>query len=125
MACAGITVWGGLANAGLKAGETVALVGAGGGLGRADVVIDARMGKEKVIEEVKKVTDQKEVDLALTLRDAPGPAALACATDYQDAWHHDTDCSEHDITVKTNPFYGLKDIPHLVEVSFFLDAQVV
>lgn len=34
MACAGITVWGGLANAGLKAGETVALVGAGGGLGR-------------------------------------------------------------------------------------------
>ena len=34
MACAGITVWGGLVNAGLKAGETVALVGAGGGLGR-------------------------------------------------------------------------------------------
>ncbi|KAL8879037.1 MAG: hypothetical protein Q9192_008320 [Flavoplaca navasiana] len=101
MACAGITVWGGLVNAGLKAGETVALVGAGGGLGhlgcqfahaqglqvigidardegldlarssRADVVIDARIGKEKVIEEVKKVTDEKGVDSALTLSDAP------------------------------------------------------
>lgn len=34
MACAGLTIWGGLVNAGLKAGETMALVGAGGGLGR-------------------------------------------------------------------------------------------
>lgn len=31
--CAGITVWGGLVRAGLKAGETIALVGGGGGLG--------------------------------------------------------------------------------------------
>ncbi|KAI4244175.1 MAG: hypothetical protein L6R42_010536 [Xanthoria sp. 1 TBL-2021] len=38
MACAGITIWGGLVNAGLKAGETVALVGAGGGLGRKSVL---------------------------------------------------------------------------------------
>ncbi|KAL8654075.1 MAG: hypothetical protein Q9226_003573 [Calogaya cf. arnoldii] len=107
-----ITIWGGLMNAGLKAGETVALVGAGGGLGHlgcqfakamglqvvgidardpgldlartsgADVVIDARIGKEKVVEEVeevKKVTDQKGDDSALTISDAPGAAALACA----------------------------------------------
>lgn len=38
MACAGITIWGGLVNAGLKAGETVALVGAGGGLGRKSLL---------------------------------------------------------------------------------------
>ena len=76
----------------------------------ADVVIDARIGKEKVAEEVKKVTDQKGVDSALTLSDAPGAAALACAITKVsqseddivrctalmkmiDAWHHDTDCS--------------------------------
>ncbi len=45
----------------------------------ADVVIDARIGKDRVIEEVKKVTDQKGVDSALTLSDALGAAALACA----------------------------------------------
>lgn len=53
------------------------------------------MGKEKVIEEVKKVTDQKEVDLALTLRDAPGPAALACATDYQGEPVRRRNCQMH------------------------------
>lgn len=45
----------------------------------ADVVIDARIGKEKVVEEVKKVTGQKGVDSALTISDAPDAAALACA----------------------------------------------
>lgn len=109
MACAGITIWGGLVRAGLKAGETVALVGAGGGLGHlgcqfaramglqivgidardeglelarnsgAHVVIDARKGKEKTIEEVKKVTNGNGVDSAITLSDAPDAAALACA----------------------------------------------
>ncbi|KAL8843272.1 MAG: hypothetical protein Q9176_002225 [Flavoplaca citrina] len=178
MACAGITVWGGLVNAGLKAGETVALVGAGGGLGHlgcqfahaqglqvigidardegldlarksgADVVIDARIGKEKVIEEVKKVTDQKGVDSALTLSDAPGAAALACAITkiaqppevlvpyheliFRDIRIHGSLISprlktesvrmldfvaEHDITVRTNPFFGLKEIPRLVELA--------
>lgn len=109
MACAGITIWGGLVRAGLKAGETVALVGAGGGLGHlgcqfakamglqvvgidardeglelarqsgAQIVIDARVGKEKVVEEVKKVTGGAGVDSALTISDAPDAAALACA----------------------------------------------
>lgn len=109
MACAGITIWGGLVRAQLKAGETVALVGAGGGLGHlgcqfakamglrvvgidardeglelarlsgAHVVIDARLGKDKVVEEVKKVTDGAGADAALTISDAKDAAALACA----------------------------------------------
>lgn len=37
LACAGITVWGGLVRAGLKFGESVAIVGAGGGLGHLGV----------------------------------------------------------------------------------------
>lgn len=45
----------------------------------ADIVIDARIGKEKVVEEVKKVTGQKGVDSTLTISDAPDAAALACA----------------------------------------------
>lgn len=109
MACAGITIWGGLVRAGLKAGDTVALVGAGGGLGHlgcqfakamgfrvvgidardeglelarhsgAHVVIDARLGKDKVVEEVKKVTDGAGADATLTISDAIDAAVLACA----------------------------------------------
>ncbi|KAL8852556.1 MAG: hypothetical protein Q9221_002552 [Calogaya cf. arnoldii] len=123
----------------------------------ADVVIDARIGKEKVVEEVKKVTDQKGVDSALTISDAPGAAALACAITkmhgtmiqiaqppevsvpfheliFRDIRIHGSLLSrrlktesirmldfvaEHNITVKTNPFFGLKEIPHMVESSIF------
>jgi propanol-preferring alcohol dehydrogenase len=37
LACAGVTVWGGLVGAGLQAGETVAIVGGGDGLGHLGV----------------------------------------------------------------------------------------
>ncbi|KAL8642455.1 MAG: hypothetical protein Q9228_000843 [Teloschistes exilis] len=183
MACAGITIWGGLVRAGLKAGETVALVGAGGGLGHlgcqfaramglqivgidardeglelarnsgAHVVVDARRGKEKTIEEVKKVTNGNGVDSAITLSDAPDAAALACAVTkmhgtmiqiaqptnvsvpfaeliFRDIRIHGSliapryeaqrmldFVAEHNITVKTNPFYGLEEIPKLVELA--------
>lgn len=110
LACAGITVWGGLVRAGLKAGDTVAMVGAGGGLGHlgvqfakalslrviaidardeglslakdcgADSVIDARKGKKKVVEEVKKLTGGRGADATLNLSDhetaAPTGAAV-------------------------------------------------
>ena len=109
LACAGVTVWGGLLRAELKAGETVALVGAGGGLGHigcqfakamglrvvgidardeamelargcgADVVLDAREGEEKVVEEVKKVTNGEGADATINLSDASTAAGLACA----------------------------------------------
>ncbi len=92
LAYAGVTVWRGVLQVDLKAGETVALVGAGGGLGHlgcqfaralglqvvgidardeglelakasgTNVVIDARQGKDKVIEEVQKVTNGMGAD---------------------------------------------------------------
>lgn len=108
LACAGVTVWGGLLRADLKAGETVALVGAGGGLGHlgcrfakalglrvvgieareealrlarecgADVVVDARKGDEEVVKEVQKVTEGRGADATLNLSDADTAAGLAC-----------------------------------------------
>ncbi|KAL8996944.1 MAG: hypothetical protein Q9169_003650 [Polycauliona sp. 2 TL-2023] len=114
----------------------------------ADVVIDARIGKAKVLEEVKRVTDQKGVDSALTISDAPDAAALACAITkiaqppevsvpfheliFRDIRIHGSlllrrlksesirmldFVAEHGITVKTNLFLGLKEIPHLVELA--------
>ncbi|KAL8761285.1 MAG: hypothetical protein Q9184_002580 [Pyrenodesmia sp. 2 TL-2023] len=44
MACAEITIWGGLVRAQLKAGETVAIVGAGGGLGHLGCQFAKAMG---------------------------------------------------------------------------------
>ncbi|KAL9014208.1 MAG: hypothetical protein Q9173_001139 [Seirophora scorigena] len=150
MACAGTTTWGGLVRAGLKAGETAALVEAGRGLGHAgcqfakamalqvvgidardkgldlartsgaQIVIDARGGKEKVVEGVRKVTDGLGVDSALTVSDTPDTAALACAITkmqrrmVQIAQPPDVSIL---ITVKTNPFFGLQEIPNLVELA--------
>lgn len=109
LACAGVTMWGGLLRAGLEAGETVALVGAGGGLGHlgckfgkalglrvvgidardealelarecgADVVVDARGGDDGVVEEVERITDGRGVDATINLSDASSAAGLACA----------------------------------------------
>lgn len=183
MACAGITIWGGIIRAGLKAGETIGLIGAGGGLGHlgcqfarakglqvvgidareegltlakesgANVIIDARMGKEKAVEEVKRVTDGKGVDATVNISDAAEAAALACAVTkmhglmvqiaqptnisvpfaeliFRDIRIHGSlICSpnqaremlelvaEQNITVKTNPFFGLKEIPKMVELA--------
>jgi alcohol dehydrogenase, propanol-preferring len=45
----------------------------------ADVVIDARKGKDKVVEEVKKLTGGEGVDATVNVSDAKSAAALACA----------------------------------------------
>jgi propanol-preferring alcohol dehydrogenase len=109
LACAGITVWGGLVRANLKAGESVAIVGGGGGLGHlgvqfakalglhciaidardealslarecgANTVVDARGGKEKVVEEVKKVTGGQGADATLNVSDHESAAATGAA----------------------------------------------
>ncbi|KAL8866143.1 MAG: hypothetical protein Q9174_006472 [Haloplaca sp. 1 TL-2023] len=109
LACAGITIWNTLVRAGLKKGETIALVGAGGGLGHlgcqfakamglqvvgidardealalaersgASTVLDARIDKDKIVEEVQKKTGGKGVDCAITMTEAPDAAAMACA----------------------------------------------
>lgn len=132
LACAGITIWGGLIRTGLKAGETVALVGAGGGLGHlgcqfgkalglqvigidardeglalakecgADVVVDARQGKEKVVEEVKKVTGGAGVDAAINISDAEEAAGLACAI-----------TKMHGLMVQIAQVCTFSNVPHL------------
>lgn len=109
LACAGITIWGGIVRAGLKAGEAVAIVGGGGGLGHlgvqfakalglhviaidardeglalakesgADTLVDARKGKEKVVEEVKAVTGGQGADATLNVSDHETAAEFGAA----------------------------------------------
>ncbi|KAF7919449.1 uncharacterized protein EAE98_009289 [Botrytis deweyae] len=109
LACAGITIWGGLVRAGLKAGEWIAIVGAGGGLGHlgvqfakalglnviavdardealqlakdcgADVLVDARQEKSKVVEDAQKVTGGLGADSTLNVSDHESAAATAVA----------------------------------------------
>ena len=109
LACAGCTVWRGVLQAELKHKETIAIVGAGGGLGHlgcqfakalgltvvgidardeglalaedsgADVVIDARQEKEKVIGDVMKFTNGIGADATVNVSDNSEAAALACA----------------------------------------------
>ena len=181
--CAGVTIWRGVLQAGLKAGETIALVGAGGGLSHlgcqfaralglqvigidardeglelaktsgAKVVVDARQGKDKVIEEVHKVTNGMGADATINISDHAEAASLACAVTkmhgtmvqiaqpdlvsipYPELIFRDVHVkgtlissraeahrmlalvAEHNITVKNNPFFGLRDIPKLVELA--------
>lgn len=109
LACAGCTVWRGVLQTELKKGETIGIIGAGGGLGHlgcqfakalglmvvgidardeglalakdsgADVVIDARQEKEKVVGEVMKVTNGMGADATVNVSDHAEAAALACA----------------------------------------------
>jgi propanol-preferring alcohol dehydrogenase len=109
LACAGCTVWRGVLQTGLKAGEWIAFVGSGGGLGHlgiqfakvlglkvigidardeglelsekagADIVIDARKGDEFMIEQVEKVTNGARADATVNVSDAKKAAATACA----------------------------------------------
>jgi propanol-preferring alcohol dehydrogenase len=109
LACAGRTVWRGVILAGLKKGEWLAIVGSGGGLGHlglqfakalglnvvgidardegieltksggADVVVDARIGHEKVVEEVRKVTNGEGVTATVNVSDNEKAMATSCA----------------------------------------------
>ena len=109
LACAGCTIFRALLQTELRAGQTIGLVGAGGGLGHlgvqmakamglrvigvdardealalarecgADVVLDAREGKERVVEHVQNVTDGRGVTASVTISDHHTAAALACA----------------------------------------------
>ncbi|KAF7937799.1 uncharacterized protein EAE97_007595 [Botrytis byssoidea] len=99
----------GLAKTGLKSGEWIAIVGAGGGLGHlgvqfakalglkviaidardealqlakdcgADVLVDARQDKNKVIEDVERVTGGHRANSTLNVSDHESAAATAVA----------------------------------------------
>lgn len=109
LACAGRTVWRAVLQTELKAGEWVCFVGSGGGLGHlgvqfakalglkvigidardeglgltkeygADVVVDARKGKEEAVKAVREVTGGMGADATVNLSDASSAAGLACA----------------------------------------------
>lgn len=109
LACAGCTIWRGILQTDLKRGETVAIVGAGGGLGHlgcqfakalglivvgidardeglalardsgANVTIDARQEKENVVSEVMKCTNGTGADATVNVSDNGQAAAMACA----------------------------------------------
>ncbi|KAF1945388.1 GroES-like protein [Clathrospora elynae] len=109
LACAGCTIYRGVILSSVRKDEWLAIVGSGGGLGHlgvqfakalglnvvgidardeglevtresgADVVIDARGGHEKVVEEVHKVTNNKGVTATLNVSDAEKAMATACA----------------------------------------------
>ncbi|KAI0017759.1 GroES-like protein [Xylariomycetidae sp. FL0641] len=109
LACAGRTVWRAVQQTGATAGEWIALVGAGGGLGHlgvqfakakglevlgvdareaglatarqagADVVVDARKPRADVVGEVQAVTAGDGVAAAVVLSDHADAAGLAAA----------------------------------------------
>jgi D-arabinose 1-dehydrogenase-like Zn-dependent alcohol dehydrogenase len=109
LACAGRTAWRSVSQAGLEKGQWIAFVGSGGGLGHlgiqfakarglkvvgidardeglelskkygADLVVDARKGKEEAVKAVQEVTGGQGADATVTLSDAQTAAALACA----------------------------------------------
>ncbi|KAL2785342.1 NAD(P)-binding protein [Aspergillus keveii] len=109
LACAGGTVWKALLHAGLKPGQWLGVVGAGGGLGHitvlfakkmglkvvgvdardeglglsrecgADVVLDARSGKRAVAKEALAATGGGGVDAVINASGHDDAAALACA----------------------------------------------
>lgn len=109
LACAGRTIWAGVLAANLKKGQTIALVGSGGGLGHlgvqfakalglkvigvdardeglaltkeagADLVVDARKKKDDVVKQVQDFTDGEGADASIAISDADDAAALACA----------------------------------------------
>ena len=116
LACAGCTIFRGILQTELKSGETLALVGAGGGLGHlgcqfakamglevvgidardeglalakesgADVVIDARHEKETVVQRVREVTNGMGADATVNVSDSQEAAALACAVTRMHGW---------------------------------------
>lgn len=108
MACAGCTIYRGVLAAECIAGEWIAIVGSGGGLGHlgiqfakarglnvvgidardeglalskeagADVVVDARGGDDRTVEEVRRVTGGEGAKATLVVSDAKSAAATGC-----------------------------------------------
>lgn len=109
LACAGLTIWTGLARANLARGDSLAIVGGGGGLGHigvqfakalglkvividvrdealqlakecgADTLVDARQAKDRVVFEVQEATGGTGAHATLNVSDHHSAAATAAA----------------------------------------------
>jgi D-arabinose 1-dehydrogenase-like Zn-dependent alcohol dehydrogenase len=109
LACAGRTAWRSILQAGVTRGQWICFIGSGGGLGHlgvqfakalglkvigvdardeglalskkhgADIVADAREGKEAVVRIVHSVTDGKGAHATVCLADHPEASGIACA----------------------------------------------
>lgn len=109
LACAGVTIYRAIITSGAKKGTWLAIVGAGGGLGHlgiqfarakginviaidardegialckqagAEHILDAREGKEKVVEQVQKLTDGLGVEATINVSEHETSAPLSCA----------------------------------------------
>lgn len=183
LACAGCTIYRAIIVSEVRAGEWLAIVGAGGGLGHlgiqfalakginvvaieardealelcrkagAEHIVDARHGKDKVVQEVQGLTEGLGVHAAINVSEHETAADLACAVtrmhgfmvqvaqpdrvsvafpelifrdirikgsliagqEYSQQMLYDV--AEHDIKVETNLFYGLQEVPKMVELA--------
>ncbi|EMC95505.1 hypothetical protein BAUCODRAFT_72967 [Baudoinia panamericana UAMH 10762] len=109
LACAGATSFRAVKMAGLERGQWLAIVGSGGGLGHlsihfakhrglnvigidardaglalslrsgADHVLDARKGKDRIVNQVQSLTKGRGVDATINLSDAGSAASMSCA----------------------------------------------
>ena len=183
LACAGITIYRAVIVAGVKKGGWLAIVGAGGGLGHlgiqfakakginivavdardegldlckhagAEHVFDARDGKEKVVEQIQKITGGDGVEATINVSEHETSAPLSCAitrmhgTMVQVSQPQDVsvpfreiifrdihivgslmsgpgqaqemldECGRAGISVQTNIFHGLNEVPKMVELA--------
>ncbi|KAI1625585.1 alcohol dehydrogenase [Exophiala viscosa] len=183
LACAGVTVYRAILVSGVKEGGWMALVGAGGGLGHfgiqfakakginviaieareeglevakkagAEHLLDAREGKDKIVEKVQALTGGKGVEATVNVSDHSSTAALSAAitrmhgTVVQAAQPQEVSvpfmdivlrditikgtmlggrgvtqemlevASKHGVTAETQVFYGLEEVPKMIELS--------
>jgi alcohol dehydrogenase, propanol-preferring len=183
LACAGITIYRAVIVADVKKGGWLAIVGAGGGLGHlgiqfakakgikvvaidardeglalcksagAEHVMDAREGKEKVVDKVQKLTDGLGVEATINVSEHETSAPLSCAitrmhgtmvqvsqpdnvsipfhelifrdihikgslmSGPEQAQEMLDTCGKAGISVETNVFRGLNEVPKMVELA--------
>lgn len=109
LACAGVTIYRAIIVTEAKEGDTIAIVGAGGGLGHlgiqmakakklkvvavdardvaldvckkagADHVFDARKGKDEVVKQIQEITGGQGVDATINVSEHETAAPLSCA----------------------------------------------
>ncbi|OQV06503.1 Alcohol dehydrogenase GroES-like domain-containing protein [Cladophialophora immunda] len=183
LACAGCTIYRAIIVAEVPEGGWLGIVGAGGGLGHLGIqfamakginvvavdardeglelckkagakhIFDAREGKEKVVEQVQKLTDGLGVHASINVSEHETSADMACAITrmhgtmvqtaqpdrvcvaFQELIFRDirikgtliagqeysqqmlNDAGKHGIKVETNIFYGLEEVPKMVELA--------